>query len=79
MSNLSPEIVDKLNRVVPSNPPQGSYVQNCLLQGRGRETLFTLDVKREEWIAHLDGYAIIPIEEYERLTGTKVPRPRMGS
>jgi len=43
---------------------QDPYIKNCLIKSRDGETLF--DAQTAE--AFLDGYAIIPIEEYRRLT-----------
>lgn len=71
---LSPDLLAKLERIVPPPPPQGSYVRNCLWQAREHEYLFSINLDGE-WIASLDGYAIIPIEEYEKITGLQVPRP----
>ena len=51
-----------------------SYVKNCLLNGRDGEIIFSMD-KKFQISPHLDGYAIIPKEEHERLSqldiGTK--------
>ena len=42
-----------------------SYVRNCLIFTRG-EDLFNVD-EEYRFIATLDGYAVIPMEEYDRL------------
>ncbi len=45
-----------------------SYVKNCFLFPRQNEShLFTVIPERGTF-AHLDGYAIIPLEEYEKIT-----------
>lgn len=47
-----------------------SYITNCYIEGRkGRPTTFLFRTKfgMEGIIVHLDRYAIIPLEEYERL------------
>jgi len=51
-----------------------SYVKNCLLHPRPGE-LYLFHVEQDGLtLAHLDAYAIIPLEEFERITGEKVPR-----
>jgi hypothetical protein len=43
-----------------------SYVKDCLLSPRQGETLFHVK-KNGEVVVRLEGYAIIPKEDYERL------------
>jgi len=58
------------DRSMPNNEGQSmqsekAYVRNCLIVGRDRETIFELD---GDYIhPQLDGYAIIPMEDYRRL------------
>jgi len=42
------------------------FVTNCYLQSREGETIFHI-LEDGTPIAHLDRYAIIPIEEYDKL------------
>ena len=44
---------------------EDSYVKNCYIQAREGDYCF--DQNDDGIFAHLDGYAIIPIEEFERL------------
>ena len=52
-------------------------LRNCIIRPREDETdpLFTksLDGSRPATLAHLDGYAVIPVEEYEALTRQPTP------
>ncbi len=41
------------------------YLKNCLIQPRGDVVLFAAD--QSGVCAFLDGYAVIPMENYERL------------
>lgn len=51
-----------------------SRLTNCLIITRDGETLFYFD-EEDRILASLDGYAIIPIEEYERLSQGKEVKP----
>lgn len=58
-------MIDKTTDVTEHEAnPEKSYVRNCYIEGRYGEDvpLFT-----KGWVAHLDGYAIIPKEKYEAL------------
>ena len=46
---------------------ESGYVRNCHISAREGDTLFSLF--EGNFRPYLDGYAIIPIEEYERLKG----------
>lgn len=50
----------------------GSYVHNCIINRRENEKaprLFSKNIEDEGIVTQLNGYAIIPIEEYFELTG----------
>ena len=50
----------------------GSFIHNCLIARRKEEpeaTLFEQLNKSGDMLASLNGYAIIPLEEYAKLTG----------
>ncbi len=45
-----------------------SYVKNCLIMMReGDDCLFYFDNHMQAYRIQLDGYAIIPMEEYDRM------------
>lgn len=48
---------------------EGGYLHNCYLMPKAGETgMFRVSPSPEHYLtAHLDGYAVIPLEEYERL------------
>src|SRR5947208_1538282 len=52
-----------------------SYVKNCLVRQRGGDdvTFFHTDTQDGHVLAMLNGYAIIPIEEYFGLINEPVP------
>lgn len=56
-------IAKSVNSKVEEGLPE-SFVKNCLIKSKG-EILFS--GINGMALAHLDGYAIIPMEEYERL------------
>ena len=45
---------------------ENGYVKNCIINAKEGETAFSIDTKGKI-TPYLDGYAIIPVEEYERL------------
>jgi hypothetical protein len=52
---------------VPSDPWPHSYVRNCYVNMReGTDFLFYVDAEGRLF-CHLDGYAIVPKEEYFKL------------
>jgi hypothetical protein len=63
-----------LGVIMIKNDISTSYLKNCILNGRDGEIIFSMDEKFQI-SPHLDGYAIIPIEEYKKLSqldiGTK--------
>lgn len=48
-----------------------SYLTDCILMSRHGETIFH-QKENGEILAKLKGYAIIPMEEYERLAQSEV-------
>jgi len=56
----------------------GSYLHNCLLKWRpeqGKEAMFRIDNGSVK--AYLNGYAIIPLEEYYELTQSGITKEDM--
>jgi len=56
--------------VIKSETQDGSYVKNCIIKLRIDEkatALFSSDKDASKIITKLDGYAIVPREEYESL------------
>lgn len=52
------------------------FLRNCIIVPRKdetAETLFLLDTENDTVHCYLDGYAIIPRDEYEALVGPIVP------
>lgn len=45
-----------------------AFIKNCLIDGRVGDELFITMMDGEAKV-HLDGYAIIPLEKYQELTG----------
>jgi len=43
------------------------FLKNCFIKARGDDTLFVADPNSDDFRCRLDGYAIIPKEEYESL------------
>jgi hypothetical protein len=52
--------------------PFKSVVKNCYVHPRGGEILFYLDAEGR-YLCNLDGYAIIPREEWERVSNLSQP------
>ena len=51
-----------------------TYVRKCLLAPREGDNLFFL-TQSDHWLATIEGYAIIPMEMYERLTKQMKDQP----
>ena len=54
----------------------GSFMHNCHMVSRKKESIFSslpTQYGHDDIIAHLIGYAIIPLEEYYLLKGEKMP------
>ena len=52
------------------NDTNKSYVINCLLSPKNGDTIFSIE--GDDIFPHLDGYAIIPMQEYERLIQSEI-------
>lgn len=47
-----------------------SFIKNCIISAKENDTLFASN-KDGQIIARLDGYAIIPVEEYKKMKSKK--------
>jgi len=43
------------------------YVSNCYVEMKPEECVITYDDNTGEFIPHLDGYAIIPLDKYKEM------------